>query len=208
MSAPDELRQLADRMVEDADVIQHTIDLYDELPRFRVEALERAMENQRAAAVALRHHANLTDENARLRELCGYLIDACAKHRIGVPFHSSLQDLMADIAGDAAAVSPPPAPTTCPTCRSDNRQEPSPNDSWICPNSWHDSARTFTERLGGEIVAEGLPPEQALPTDIRRRSTPTTCPTCGSDNPRVRERVAPVAAYSYPCPNSWHQAAT
>ena len=51
-----------------------------------------------AAAVALRHHANLTAENERLRELCGYLIDACAKNRIAVPFHSSLQDLMADIA--------------------------------------------------------------------------------------------------------------
>lgn len=124
MSAPDELRQLADRLTKP----------------------EATRDDRRAAAVALRHHANLTAENARLRELCGYLIDACATHRIDVPIHSSLLDLVADIAGGAAAVSPPPAPTTCPTC--------------------------------------------------------------GSTDRRVRERVAPVAAYSYPCPDSWHQAAT
>lgn len=45
-------------------------------------------------------HDRLTNENQALRELAGYLIDACAKHRIGVPFHSSLQDLMAEIAAD------------------------------------------------------------------------------------------------------------
>lgn len=45
----------------------------------------------------------LADENRALRELAGYLIDACATHRIDVPINSSLLDLAADIAGGAAA---------------------------------------------------------------------------------------------------------
>lgn len=55
----------------------------------------------RSAAARLRQ---LTNENERLRELAGFLIDACATHRIDVPIHSSLLDLAADIAsGDALA---------------------------------------------------------------------------------------------------------
>ncbi len=41
----------------------------------------------------------LRTERAQLRELAGFLIDACATHRIDVPLHSSLLDLAADIAG-------------------------------------------------------------------------------------------------------------
>ena len=48
----------------------------------------------RAAAARLRQ---LTDDNERLRELAGFLIDACATHRIDVPINSSLLDLAADI---------------------------------------------------------------------------------------------------------------
>jgi hypothetical protein len=40
---------------------------------------------------------------ARLRELCGFLIDACAEHGIPVPLNSSLLDLAADIAADGGA---------------------------------------------------------------------------------------------------------
>lgn len=56
MSAPDELRQLADRL---SFMAQHAPVGYGNWA-----------DDLRAAAVALRHHANLTDENARLRELC------------------------------------------------------------------------------------------------------------------------------------------
>lgn len=54
----------------------------------------------RAAAARLRQ---LTDDNERLRELAGFLIDACATHRIDVPINSSLLDLAADIAGGGVA---------------------------------------------------------------------------------------------------------
>jgi hypothetical protein len=93
--------------------------------------------------------ANTLAEVQRLRELCGFLIDACAEHRIPVPLNSSLLDLAADIASDggAAAVgsvdpegehnphSMAPAtaadgvtrvplrdewPSVCPTCGSDD----------------------------------------------------------------------------------------
>lgn len=53
-----------------------------------------------AAAARLRQ---LTDDNERLRELAGFLIDACATHRIDVPINSSLLDLAADIAGGGVA---------------------------------------------------------------------------------------------------------
>lgn len=46
--------------------------------------------------------AEARDEIARLRELCGFLIDAAATHRISVPLNSSLLDLAADIAGGPA----------------------------------------------------------------------------------------------------------
>jgi hypothetical protein len=45
----------------------------------------------------------LADENRALRELAGFLIDACATHRIDVPINSSLLDLAADIAAAALA---------------------------------------------------------------------------------------------------------
>lgn len=44
----------------------------------------------------------------QLVELCEFLIDACATHRIPVPINSSLLDLAADIAGGAAAVAVSP----------------------------------------------------------------------------------------------------
>lgn len=46
--------------------------------------------------------AEARDEITRLRELCGFLIDAAATHRISVPLNSSLLDLAADIAGGPA----------------------------------------------------------------------------------------------------------
>lgn len=115
--------------------------------------LERQLADANARADAAEadrdRHANLLDENAQLRELCGYLIDACAKNRMAVPFHSSLQDLMADIAGGAAAVSPPPAPTTLSgDCSIDCLER--------CAYPGLDSACEI-----------GAPP------------APTTCPTCG-----------------------------
>lgn len=91
----------------------------------------------RAAADGLRQ---LADENRALRELAGFLIDACATHRIAVPFHSSLQDLMADIAGGAvASLSPTPTPDRCPTCDSDDRtkQRVRGPGQRHCPNTWH-----------------------------------------------------------------------
>ena len=48
----------------------------------------------------------LRDEITRLRELCGFLIDAAATHRIAVPLNSSLLDLAADIAGGALLDAP------------------------------------------------------------------------------------------------------
>jgi hypothetical protein len=53
----------------------------------------------RAAADGLRQLAAITAERDQLRELAGFLIDACATHRIDVPINSSLLDLAADIAG-------------------------------------------------------------------------------------------------------------
>ena len=50
--------------------------------------------------------AEARDEIARLRELCGFLIDAAATHRISVPLNSSLLDLAADIAGGPALDAP------------------------------------------------------------------------------------------------------
>lgn len=49
-----------------------------------------------AAARLLVEQAEQVD---RLRQLAGFLIDACATHRIDVPIHSSLLGLAADIAG-------------------------------------------------------------------------------------------------------------
>ena len=50
--------------------------------------------------------AEARDEITRLRELCGFLIDAAATHRISVPLNSSLLDLAADIAGGPALDAP------------------------------------------------------------------------------------------------------
>ena len=50
--------------------------------------------------------AEARDEIARLRELCGFLIDAAATHRIAVPLNSGLLDLAADIAGGALLDAP------------------------------------------------------------------------------------------------------
>jgi translation initiation factor 2B subunit (eIF-2B alpha/beta/delta family) len=56
---------------------------------------------QMARIMAERDEA--VDAAARLRELCAFLIDACATHRIPVPINSSLLDLAADIASDGGA---------------------------------------------------------------------------------------------------------
>lgn len=64
MSAPDELRQLADRLTDLADGGTAASTHSPECWRYHEHCAYLA------AAVALRHHANLTDENARLRELC------------------------------------------------------------------------------------------------------------------------------------------
>jgi hypothetical protein len=50
-----------------------------------------------------RERDEAVDAAARLRELCGFLIDACAEHGIPVPLNSSLLDLAADIASDGGA---------------------------------------------------------------------------------------------------------
>jgi hypothetical protein len=80
----------------------------------------------------------------------------------------------------AAAVSPPPAPTTCPTCRS---PEPEYDDGeWAathhgsCPDSWHQPA-------------------------------PTTCPECGSDDP-AEPYVVPYGDDETYCYHPWHRGAT
>lgn len=90
-----------------ADRPDHDLDLADRLdqiadPNFPGVIGYTAAEDLRAAAAA--RLRQLTNENERLRELAGFLIDACATHRIGVPIHSSLLDLAAAIAaGDALA---------------------------------------------------------------------------------------------------------
>ena len=67
----------------------------------------------RESAGTANQHATLSDERdqywagwtaaearlSALTELCGFLIDACATHRIPVPLNSSLLDLAAEIAG-------------------------------------------------------------------------------------------------------------
>jgi hypothetical protein len=134
MTAPDELRQLADRLIE----------------RARLEdmchggAASVKTDDDRAAAVALRHHANLTatprcPEHGEMTRFMAHdrpTLIAC--------FLCGLTplDLLAE-----AAVSPPPAPTTYPTCRSDdplacrlNSLHPHPLNSMCCPDSWHQQA--------------------------------------------------------------------
>ena len=102
MSAPDELRQLADRldrpMVDGVSesVVKHS-GIYNVTPEVDL----------RAAAVALRHHANLLDAIGDPDELRWHRWH-CEETGNG----DDLRDLLVSIADAAAAVPPPPAPTT------------------------------------------------------------------------------------------------
>ena len=125
MTAADELRQLADRLDHDADWLgAHDRDT----PEVFVTDL-------RAAAVALRHHANLLDTEPvgvdyctlhhgihnEDEHSCDFRDDDQETGDDGEPRECVLVPLI-----PAAAVSPPPAPT-CPTgCR----YKP-------CPDPWH-----------------------------------------------------------------------
>lgn len=131
MSAPDELRQLADRLDEYAD---------------DMDSIERSggfsagdPDDDRAAAVALRHHANLLDvigDPDELRTMVAWLGSNSVEE------DRTLARRVADIA-DAAAVSPPPAPTTCPTerlpmprtCQTCGMSADDDYDH--CPDPWH-----------------------------------------------------------------------
>ncbi len=166
MTAPDELRQLADHLDDTCD---------------RRAGL--SWDDVRAAAVALRHHANLLDaigDPYYIRVWLGVL--GTTPTALEREAFARLRRI-ADALDDAAAVSPPPAPTTCPTCGSDNPRQQHAVESWIsdtircdepCPDPWHQAA-------------------------------PTTCPTCGSDRadmpnmPCLRKDRGP---------DSWHQTAT
>lgn len=154
MSAPDELRQLADRLDAHADFT------------FGEDIMGNDM---RAAAVALRHHANLLDAIGDPDELRWHRWH-CEETGNG----DDLRDLLVSIADAAAAVSPPPAPTealiadakrrqlhgvqdmpppaptTCPTCPTCGSTDPA-EYRYPCvlhflssdpgsPDSWHQQA--------------------------------------------------------------------
>lgn len=126
MSAPDEIRQLADRLERHAEA--------------RSDAARPLLERRdlRAAAVALRHHANLIDAIGPPMRVMDLMARGTTMDAEG----DELAELLSRIY--AAAVSPPPAPTTCPTCGSD---DPTHNSvTWSktnrrdCPDEWHQAA--------------------------------------------------------------------
>jgi hypothetical protein len=111
---PDEVRQLADRLDLMIQWAKPTGEARDDLT---------------AAAVALRHHANLTDaigDPADLLDMAVLIEDEFLN--AGMARH------LQRIADAAAAVSPPPAPTSCPTCG--DGMPPLHG----CPDSWHQAA--------------------------------------------------------------------
>jgi hypothetical protein len=134
MSAPAELRQLADRLDHHAEPFEDTANKLGGLGQGHANAAA----DLRAAAVALRHHANLIDAVEAHRR------DFRESHYTGSTSWECDEVLWAAL--DATAVSPPPAPTTCPTCGSDDPA--SDGDRWIftgrmgefCPDSWHQAA--------------------------------------------------------------------
>lgn len=142
MTAAAELRQLADRL-------DHAADWLASHDRDTPEAF---VPDLRAAAVALRHHANLTDAIGHPTPLValrtiGYtdqqILDTAAKPSppYDGPFLHACRQAAAEL---AAAVSPPPAPTTCPTCPtcgSDGAPGACGLDMpWLCTDPWHQQA--------------------------------------------------------------------
>jgi hypothetical protein len=128
---PDELRQLADRLDRDHRVEPDPASPmgggWDRCARCRT----RWPCDPSAAAVALRHHANLTDaigDPDDLTFLAGLCIDEATyvqRHHAGLGESVSALSQAAvalQRVAHAAAVSPTPAPTTCPTCGSDDKR--------------------------------------------------------------------------------------
>jgi hypothetical protein len=113
VNGADELRQLADRL--DA-----TAAGWGDEP---------LADDLRAAAVALRHHANLTAAIGDPEQVT-YVVPqpdgGTTSYRV------------------RAAVSPPPAPTSCPECGSDDPAEPYVvpfgDDETYCYHPWHEAA--------------------------------------------------------------------
>ena len=68
-------------------------------PRLLANWLACGQADDRQVQALIDANRDLADENRALRELTGFLIDACATHRIDVPINSSLLELAADIAG-------------------------------------------------------------------------------------------------------------
>jgi|JI9StandDraft_1071089.scaffolds.fasta_scaffold173816_1 hypothetical protein len=133
MSAPDEIRQLADRLTAWCDWMEH------DYPNPK-QSLPDRCDDQRAAAVALRHHANLTDAvgahgNGLLAEIERHIYN----DRHGINEYGRLEGRAANVARLlAAAVSPPPAPTTCPTCGGTWKLVHGQHPHHGCSNvSWH-----------------------------------------------------------------------
>jgi hypothetical protein len=128
MTAPDELRQLADA-------------LDDRHAKFNdwCDGCGMAWPCVEArAAVALRHHANLIDAIGDPDELRWH-----RWHCEATGSGDDLRELLVRIADavDAPPIIPPPAPTTCPECGSDDpkvRRYVRVNRLGApCPDSWH-----------------------------------------------------------------------
>jgi hypothetical protein len=133
---------LADHPDEVAELLDLIIDTYER----KGGELTATLDVMRAAAIIVRHHANLLDAIGPPMRVMDLMARGTTMDAEG----DELAELLSRIY--AAAVSPPPAPTTCPTCLGDgvvlsggdehDCRDHGNEDGCFedCPNSWHQAA--------------------------------------------------------------------
>ncbi len=139
---------LADHPDEVAELLDLIIDTYER----KGGELTATLDVMRAAAIIVRHHANLLDAIGPPMRVMDLMARGTTMDAEGDELAELLSRIYAAAVSPppaptdrfAARDAPPPAPTTCPECGSDDPAEPYVvpfgDDETICYHPWHRGA--------------------------------------------------------------------